>query len=240
MRTATTADTDMSKKAGSGPEEGQEVDLGEVYTRTELFLEKNKKALTIGVGALVVVVGGLFGYRKFVAEPRARTASELMWKAEYYFEVDSLTKALEGDGEWPGFLLIASEYGGTPSGKLAHFHLGAIHMRQGDYELAAAHYEKASVKDDVLRAMAVGGIGDAYVELGREAEAVKRFEKAADMTVNEFTTPMYLMKAGLLHKKAGNWKGAAKVFSRLAREFPNHTDAAQARKYAGLAEAMGG
>jgi TolA-binding protein len=60
------------------------------------------------------------------------------------------------------------------------------------------------------------------------------------MAKNDFTTPMYLMKAGILHQQAGNWKDAAKAFNRVAKEFPTSSEAAQARKYAGHAEAMGG
>jgi len=69
---------------------------------------------------------------------------------------------------------------------------------------------------------------------------VKLFEKAAGMTKNDFVTPMYLMKAGILHRQASNWSAAAKAFNRVAKEFPLSSEAGQARKYAGHAEAMGG
>ncbi|MCW5897964.1 MAG: tetratricopeptide repeat protein [Flavobacteriales bacterium] len=229
----------MSKKT-SNDTGTQDMDLGEVYSRTELFLDRNKKAITYGATGLVVVVALLLGYRKFIAEPRAQEASELMWKAEYYFEVDSLDKALDGDDQWPGFQAIASDYGGTPAGKLAHYYLGSIYMQKGEYDLAVDHYQKAKVKDDVLRALAVAAIGDAYVELGREADAVKQFEKAAGMHRNEFTTPLFLMKAGLIHQRAGDHRAAAKAFRRIASEFPNSSEANQARKYAGRSEALGG
>jgi tetratricopeptide (TPR) repeat protein len=230
----------MSKKSTMDPNAGKDVDLGEVYTGTELFLEKHKQAITIAVVGVVVVIAGLLGYRKLYAEPRAAEAAELMWKAEYYFEVDSLDRALHGDDIWPGFLTIASEYGGTPGGKLSHYYLGAIYMRQGEWDAAIDHYRKAKLKDDVLRTMAVGNIGDAMVELGRTDEAVKQFEKAAGMIKNDFTTPLFLMKAGILHQQAGNWGAAAKAFKRIAQEFPTSNEASQARKYAGRAEAMGG
>ena len=230
----------MSKKNTSNTADGGDLDLGEVYTRTELFLEKNKKPITFGAIGVLVVVGGLLGYKSFVAEPRANEAAELIWKAEYYFEIDSLDKAMNGDDQWPGFLSIADQYGSTPSGELANYYLGAIYMEKGDYEAALAHYKEADLDDDVLSTMAVGNQGDALVELGRTDEAVKLFEKAADLTKNDFTTPMYLMKAGILHQQAGNWKGAEKAFKRIADEFPTSSDASQARKYAGHAQAMGG
>lgn len=227
----------MSKKDNL---EGQDVNLGEVYTRSEMFLEKNKQTIVIAVVGLLVVVGGVLGYRKFIVEPNNRSASELMWKAEYYFEVDSLDKALNGDDQWPGFYTIADDYSSTASGELAHFYIASILMQKADYQGAIDHYGKAKVGDDVLRTMAVGNTGDAMVELGRNDEAVKQFEKAAGMMTNEFTTPLFLMKAGILHQQSGNWSAAAKAFKRIAKEFPNSAEANQARKYAGHAEAMGG
>lgn len=217
-----------------------DVDLGEVYTRSEMFIDQNKKAIMIGVVGVLVVVGGLLGYKKFVAEPKAQEAAEMVWKAEYYFEIDSLDRAMNGDDQWLGFTSIANDYSGTPSGNLANYYLGAIYMQKGEYELALEHYKKADLDDEILSVMAVGNQGDALVELGRTDEAVKQFEKAAGMETNDLTTPLYLMKAGILHHQAANWSAAKKVFNRIATEFPNSADANQARKYAGHAEAMGG
>lgn len=218
----------------------KDVDLGEVYTRTETFLENNKKALTIGAIAVVGVVALLVAYKYLIAKPNADAAKEAIWKAEYYFEIDSLDKAINGDAEFLGFAAIADEYGSTPSGNLANYYLGAIHMQKGDYEAALEYYGKADLDDDILGTMAVGNQGDALVELGRTEEAVKQFEKAANMSTNDLTTPMYLMKAGILHQQAGAWDRAAKAFERIVKEFPSSNEASQARKYAGRSEAMGG
>ena len=221
-------------------EASHDVDLGQVYSRTEHFLENNKQAITMGVVGILVVVGGLLGYKKFVAEPKAKEAAELIWKAEYYFEIDSLEKALNGDDQWPGFLTIADDFGSTPSGNLANYYLGTIYMQKGEFEMALDHYKKADMDDEVLRVMAVGNQGDALVELGRADEAVKLFEKAASMETNDLTTPMYLMKAGIIHQQANNWSAAAKAFERITSEFPASQEANTARKYAGHAEALGG
>lgn len=229
----------MSKKTNEAAA-NQDIDLGVVYTRTELFLEKNKKPVMYGAIGLVAAVALILGVKLGYLDKKSNEAAEVIWKAQYYFEIDSLNKALNGDEIYPGFLSIADDYSWTPSGKLAHYYLGAIYMQQGEYQLALDHYKQADLDDDVLRVMAVGNQGDALVELGRETEAVKLFEKAAGMVKSEFTTPMYLMKAGILHQQAGNWKDARKAFERIAQEFPTSNEASQARKHAGLAEAMGG
>lgn len=228
----------MSKKTET-PGQG-DLDLGMVYTRTELFVDKHKKAISIAAVGLLVVVGGVLAFRSFYQKPRANDAAELVWKAQYYFEIDSLDRALNGDDEWDGFLTIADDYSDTPTGELAEYYLGAIYMQKGEYDVALAHYQEADLDDDILGTMAIGNQGDALVELGRTDEAVRMFEKAANRVKNDFTTPMYLMKAGILHQQASNWKEAARSFRRIADEFPLSSEASTARKYAGHAEAMGG
>ena len=220
--------------------EEKDLNIGEVYTKTEVFLDKNKQAVTIGVVALLAIVVGLIAYKQLYLKPRAAESAEYIWKAQYYFEVDSLDLAINGDGNYFGFQYIADEFGGTPSGKLAHYYLGAIYMQKGEYDAAIAEYKQADLEDDVLRVMAVGGIGDAYVELGNTKEAISQFEKAASMTTNDLTTPMYLMKAGILYKQNGDWKAAKKAFDRIAKEFPTAAEATMARKYLGLAGSLAG
>jgi tetratricopeptide (TPR) repeat protein len=161
-------------------------------------------------------------------------AAESMWKAEYYFEVDSLDLALNGDNNYPGFLEVADNYGGTETGGLAKYYIASIYMKKGDYSAALQYFEESEVGDDILSVMRVGGMGDAQMELGNAQEAADLFERAATMNENDFTTPMYLMKAGYAYKQVGNFEKAASSFSRVAADFPLHADAAIAEKYAAL------
>ncbi len=220
--------------------EQKDLDIGEIYTKSELFLEKNKKAITIGVVAVLVIVGGLLGYRKFVAEPRAKEAQEMIWKAQYYFEIDSLDKALNGDGNYLGFLDVADQYGSTTTGNLAKFYIAVIKHQQGDHEAALQYYKEADLGDDVLRVMATGNQGDVLVELGRPADAATQFMKAANLVNSDYTTPMFLMKAGIVYQQQGDWKNAANCFGRITNDYPNAPDAAMAKKYAARAKAMAG
>ena len=63
----------------------------------EHFLEKNKKpvfALVIGV---LLLAGGFFGYKWWLGT-EDEEAQKQLFSAVYYFEADSLNKALKGDG----------------------------------------------------------------------------------------------------------------------------------------------
>lgn len=224
----------------TAPTEDKDLDLGQMYTRTELYFEKNKKALSIAAVAVLAVVAGTLGYKRFVSEPKAKEANELIWKAQYYFEIDSLDKAINGDGNYFGFQHIADNYGSTPAGELANFYLGVCYHQKGEWETALNYYKEADLDDDILRVMAIGNQGDVLVELGRTDEAIGQFEKAASAVDSDHTTPMFLMKAGVLYRQKGDWKGAAKCFNRVATDYPTSPDAQQAKKYAAYARAMGG
>lgn len=222
------------------PTESKDLDIGELYTKSELFFEKNKTPITIAVVAVLVIVGGLLGYRKFIAEPRAKEAQDMIWKAQYYFEIDSLDKALNGDGNYLGFAEVAHQYGSTSTGNLAKFYMAVIYHQKGEYETALQYYKEADLGDDVLRVMAAGNQGDVLVELGKPAEAATQFMKAADMVASDYTTPMFLMKAGIVYQQQNDWKNAAKCFGRVSADYPNSPDAQTAKKYGARASAMAG
>lgn len=226
----------MSTKAT----EGKDLDISELYTKSELFFERNKTPVTIAVVAVLVIVGGLFGYRKFISEPRAKEAQEMIWKAQYYFEIDSLDLALNGDGNFLGFASVADQYGSTSTGNLAKFYMAVIYHQKGEYETALQYYKEADLGDDVLRVMATGNQGDVLVELGKPAEAATQFMKAADLVKSDYTTPMFLMKAGIVYQQQNDWKNAAKCFGRIVSDFPGSPDANTAKKYAARAKAMAG
>jgi tetratricopeptide (TPR) repeat protein len=220
--------------------EGKDLDVGALYSRSELFLEKNKTAVTVAVVAVLVIVGGLLGYKKFIAEPRAKEAQDMIWKAQYYFEIDSLNLALNGDGNFYGFTQVADEFGSTSTGNLAKFYIAVINHQQGNYDVALQYYKEANLGDDVLRVMAVGNQGDVLVDMGKPEEATAQFMKAADMVKSDFTTPMFLMKAGIVYQQQNDWKSAAKCFDRIAVDFPASPDAVTARKYAARAKGKAG
>ena len=55
-----------------------EESIGIAMSRTELFFEKNGKALTLGLIVLVLLGGLWVGYRNLVSKPRHEKAAELL------------------------------------------------------------------------------------------------------------------------------------------------------------------
>ena len=225
----------MAKK-----DQEKQVDVGEVYSKSEAFIETNKRPITIAVLAIVVIFGAYVGYKKLYVQPQEAEAQELIWKAEYFLEIDSLDKAIIGDGGNFGFEYIADEYSGTESGNLANYYLGAIYMKKQDYALAIEYFKNSTAGGIVPNAQTLGNIGDAYVELEDIDQAISYFEKAANASGDDYTTPMYLIKAGIAYESMGEYAKAADAYRRITVDHPNCDQILDVKKYLGRAENMPG
>lgn len=216
------------------------LDVQEAYSKSEAYIESNKKTLTIIAAAIFVLFAGYFGFTRLYLYPQEEEASELIWKAEYYFEVDSLDLALYGDGNHFGFLEIADNYGMTKYGTLANYYIGMIYLQKGEYELAIEHLEKGQPDDDIAGTIAIGAIGDCYVELGEYEKALDQFNKAANNSNNQFTAPIYMKKAAIVYEELGDYSKALSLYRDIKEEYPNSTEAGTIDKYIARAESFAG
>jgi len=209
----------------------------QTLSRTEHFLEENYKILLIGLGVVVAIVGiGWLG--KLYINKKNDEAQSQMYQAERYLEMDSLNLALNGDGNYLGFLDIAKEYKFTKSGNLAYYSAGICYLHLGKYEEAIEYLDKYSKKDKVLGSIAIGATGDAYVELGNIDKGVSKYVEAADFADNSFSTPLFLMKAGEIYELNGNYQDALKVYERIENEYPESTEGSTIEKYITRAKLM--
>lgn len=225
----------MSKKHNN--EEEVIVDVQEVYSKTENFIEKNSKNLSIFMVLVFVVFGGYYAYKNLYQTPLEKEASEAIWKAEYYMEIDSLDLAIEGDGNYFGLNYIADEYSSTATGNLAKYYLGTIYLKKGEYQLAIDYLTSVSFDDEIIGAVALGATGDAYVELGNYNKAASYFKKAIAHSANDFTTPLYLMKEAMVQEELGNFDDALANYKRIQKDFPNASQARDIEKYIAKASA---
>ncbi len=213
------------------------LDIQGAYAKADNFLNNNRKGLYGVVGGLVLVVGGLLGYN-YYTDSQNDEAAELIWKAEYYFEADSLDKAINGDGNFLGFKYIADNYGATKTGHLAEYYLGICYFQKGEYQAAIEHLENCNLEDEVVGAIAKGSIGDAYVELGKTQEGIEYFEKAVKHSKNNFTSPIYLLKAGLAYEKLGDFNKALETYNTIKDNYPNSVEGRDIDKYIAKAESF--
>ena len=204
--------------------------LAEQLSRTEEFIENNKILVFGVVGALFLLVAGVFGWNYYQTSQNELAQSE-MFQAIYYFESDSLDLALNGDGNNLGFTDISSDYSMTAAGNLANFYAGSAYLKQGKYKLAILYLEDFSSSDNLVQARAYSLTGDAHMELGQFDEAVTYYEKAANYKPNKFFTPQYLMKQALAHEKLNNNEAAISAYTQIIEEYWESAEVQDAKKY---------
>ena len=202
----------------------------QTLTRTEQLLEENYKVLLTGLAVLVALVA-LFWLGRMYLMKRNDEAQAQMYQAQKYLEMDSLNLALNGAGNYLGFLDIADEYKLTKAGNLARYSAGICYLHLGSFEEAIDYLDKYSKKDKVIGSMAIGATGDAYVELGDVRKGIAKYIEAAEYAENSFNTPLFLMKAAELYEMEGNYQEALKLYERIQLEYPASTEGASIGKY---------
>ena len=198
-------------------------------SKTELWIEEHQK-LIYGIIAAVIVIAGIIWGLKALNDKKDRNASKEIFTAQRYFEKESYEAALNGDGNYLGFTEVYDAYKSTKTGKLAAYYAGISNMKLGKYEEAIDYLKKFNGKDDILAPMALGAIGDCYMELDDLNNAVAYYEKAANKSKNEFTGPMFLNKAGLTYEILGNYAKALSCYKTLKADYPLSSEAFEISK----------
>lgn len=219
--------------------------LDEGASKTEEWVAKNQKNIFIVIGVVAAVVLGFLGYNKLIQEPKESEAMNDMFKAQQYFdqavngvEKDSLFNlALNGGEGKYGMLDIVKNHGGTNAANLANYYAGMAYLNLKDYQNAITYLSDFSSEDEILGPIATGGIADAFIQLDQPADALGYYEKATSMKANDYTTPMYLYKAGTTALKLGQNDKALKFFTRIKEEFSTSAEAANIDVFIGKAQA---
>jgi tetratricopeptide (TPR) repeat protein len=177
----------------------------------------------IGLGAIVILVG-LGWLARIYLNKRNDEAQSQMYQAEKYLEIDSLKLALNGDGNYLGFLDIAKDYKFTNSGNLARYCAGICYLHLGNYNEAIDFLNKYSKKDKVIGSLAIGATGDAYVELGNLDKGVSKYIEAADYAKNSFNSPIFMMKAAEIYESTGKYQEALNLYEIIQNKYPESTE----------------
>lgn len=220
----------MSKKTNDKAEvrvEGVEHAL----TKAEQFIENYQKPIIWVIGIALGVILLYIAFQNFYVERKSQEAAAQMFPAEQYFENETWDLALDGDGNNPGFIDIMSDYRFTPSANLAKYYAGMCCLHLGQYEEAITYLSKFSSKEVIFSNLALGGIGDAYAELGESDKAIKYYHKAAEHKSNDMTSPLYLFRAGLLLEKEGKYQEAEKAYEQIKTKYANSTEGRTIDKY---------
>jgi tetratricopeptide (TPR) repeat protein len=204
---------------------------------TGKFVRENQKSLLFIVAAVIIMAVGYYIYLKEYLAPREITAANQMHVAQDFWEKKDWDKAINGDAGYPGFVKIIDEYSNTKAANLAYFYLGTAYLNTGEFGKAIENLTNYHGDDSMIAAEALGGTGDAYVELKDYDKAETYFKKAADQAKNKFLSPLYLKKLGLVYEAENDYKSADEVYKKIKTDYYGSTEAQNIDEYIARAEA---
>lgn len=219
--------------------------LDQGASRTEAWVSKNQNYILGIIGVIAVGVLGYLAYTQFVQKPKEANAANEMYYPQQYFDQalnsetakDSLYNlALNGAEGKYGFLDIVDEYPGTKAANLANYSAGMAYLNTQKYQEAIDYLEEFKSDDDILGALAKGGLGDAFMQLGQPEEALGYYERALTHSINDYTTPKFLFKSGVTSMELDQNEKALQYFERIKNEFPNSDEAKSIDAFIGMAK----
>ncbi len=211
----------------------QQLDAEAVVAKAKDFWSKFSKPAMIVSAIVILGIGGWYVYQNYFKKPKEEKAVEAMFKAEEYYRLDSTNLALNGDGQYDGFLKIISKYGGTDAAKLANFYAGSCYIKLNDNEKAIKHLKKFSSSAKSLQARAYKLLGDAYADMGKNSDALSYYKKAAKhFEEDETNSAEYLMFAAYLaDRMMKDPKEATALYKEIKEKYPKSQQAFEADGY---------
>ena len=205
----------------------------EVIAKAKDFWTRYSKII-IGVGGgLLLLVGGYYVYQNYFEKPKEEKAADAMFKAEEYYRLDSINLALNGDGQYAGFLRIISKYGGTDAANLARFYAGSCYLKLDDNTNAIKQLKEFSTDAKQIQQRAYKLLGDAHADLGKNAEALNYYKKAAHYFEEDQanSAEALFMAAYLSDRVLKNQKEAIELYKELKEKYPQTQQGMEADTY---------
>src|ERR1700761_557686 len=207
------------------------------FGKTGKFVRENQKSLIFIGSAIVAMIVIYVIYQKLYLAPREATATSQMYVAQDAWEKKDWDKAIKGDAGYPGFEKIVADYGNTKAANLAYFYLGVAYLNKGEYRKAIDELSDYRGDDSMIAAEAYGNTGDAYVELKDYDKAATYFKKAVDKAKNNFLSPLYLKKLGLVYEAQNDNKSADDTYKSIKSDYPTSAEAQNIDEYIARVEA---
>ena len=187
---------------------------------------KSFRISTIAIGILAVLVLGFLSYRQWIWKPDNEKSKET-----YFVSLNAIANegnntvmdtSKSGAKTDPIKKLQKSvkKYDGKIGGEVSKYLLATQYMRKGKYAEALVLLENVRVEDTYVSVEVIGLQGDCQSELKNYEKAYLLYQEAAATNENDFTSPMYLFKAGLIAEKLKKYEEAKSHYEKIATIYP--------------------
>lgn len=189
-------------------------------TKSEAFIEKHWKTIVAVLLAVIVVVAGIFIYRKYMAGVEA-DAQNAIAKSQQAFSAEQYDVALNGDSTGAlGFLQVIDQFGGTKTANLARLYAAICYANIGQTDNAIEMFEKFDGKDDqMVSPAAKAALGNCYVQKGDKEKGAEMLVKAAKEADNDAISPLALFQAGEVYESLGQKEKALELYQEIKDKY---------------------
>lgn len=204
-------------------QKNQALDVNSAISKSEAFVNKNRKSIIITLVAIIVIVVAAFAYHSWMSNREAKAQTQISLGMQYFMQgtEEGYTKALNGEGQYQGFLKIAKQYSMTDGANLAHAFAGECYAHLGKYKEAISELESFSTQGDITASPAIlGCLGDCYANDGQLDKAVDTYKKAASKADNESLSPVFLLKAAQVLESQSKTEDAKALYEQIKKEYP--------------------
>ena len=174
----------MSKRLSK--EELESDPLIENFNRLNAFYAENKSTVISVLVALVLVIGGFFGWKAY-SENQETEAQNYLAVAETFYTNGEYESALYGDDASLsyGFDQIADEYPLTKAGNMANYYAAVSSYELGDVETALTYIIEFDVPEGILGVGPLTFHAKLLLANGSHEAAAQKFVEAANWSKND-------------------------------------------------------
>ena len=215
----------------------------DIVTRARGFWATYSKPIIYISTAIILLAGGWLVYKYMIKLPKEEKANIAVFVVQKYFADFSNSQkdssktvlanvVLNGDGANSGTLKFISKYDGTNAANLCNYYAGASYLYLKQFDKAIKYLKDFDTDAPQIKSRAYGMIGDAYAELKKNSDALNFYKKAADVNEkDEFTSPEFILRAGMFAESIGNKKEAIELYKKIKTNYPLSDRAANIDKY---------
>ena len=212
----------MASKAAvtpTPPRTSSDVDRGAALMD---WLQVNTKIL-VGAVAVIAIAGAGYWFYLKSQQIKMVNAERALNQAEQSLQSGNTALATSD------LQRVVSRYAGTSAGTEAAMLLAQTDYGAGKFQDGIKALESVAPKAGLSEAAVRGLIGDGYAQMGKNAEAAKSYERAAQVTEFPNEKTYYRAKAARSYASAGDIGHAKKLWSDLASSDKPSAVAAEAR-----------
>ena len=114
---------------------------------------------------------------------------------------------------------LAASEGNSLEGRTARYYAGVCQRALGEYEAAAASFEEARGRNDLLAELATLGLAGVQRTSGKGEEAALAYRSLLDRG-GELPLDPVLFELGVLEEEAGRPEAAIALYERIVEEYP--------------------